>query len=48
VRLRAVVDALMGTPRFRAYGGGLAPETEALIDELLPTWRIHMVRKSTA
>ncbi|MDF2708394.1 MAG: hypothetical protein K0R62_4046 [Nonomuraea muscovyensis] len=47
-RLHAVVDALTGPPRFGAYGGGLAPETEALIDELLPTWRIHVVRESTA
>jgi hypothetical protein len=48
VRLRAVVDALTRTSGTYAYGDGLAPETEALIDELLPTWRIHMVRESTA
>lgn len=39
-RLRAVAEAL----RRRAAsqpGGGMAPETEALIDELLPTWRIR-------
>ncbi|WP_101783764.1 BTAD domain-containing putative transcriptional regulator [Nonomuraea indica] len=47
VRLRAVVDTLTGPRRFGSYGG-LAPETEALIDELLPMWRIHVVRESTA
>ncbi|GHE33768.1 hypothetical protein GCM10017673_40750 [Streptosporangium violaceochromogenes] len=39
-RLRAVAEAL----RRRAAsqpGGGMAPETEALVDELLPTWRIR-------
>ncbi|MCP2345923.1 hypothetical protein [Nonomuraea roseoviolacea] len=48
VRLRAVVDALTRRSGAYAYTGGLAPETEALIDELLPAWRIHMVRESTA
>ncbi|MEV0196923.1 hypothetical protein [Nonomuraea sp. NPDC050691] len=48
VRLRAVVDALTRRSGVHAYTGGLAPETEALIDELLPAWRIHVVRESTA
>ncbi|MEV0148098.1 BTAD domain-containing putative transcriptional regulator [Nonomuraea sp. NPDC050733] len=48
VRLRAVVDALTRRSGAHSYTGGLAPETEALIDELLPAWRIHVVRKSTA
>ncbi|MBN6056446.1 hypothetical protein JYK22_31245 [Nonomuraea sp. RK-328] len=48
VRLRAVVDALTRRSGAYAYTGGLAPETEALIDELLPAWRIHVVRESTA
>jgi hypothetical protein len=26
----------------------MPPETEALIEELLPTWRIHVVRESSA
>ncbi|NUR86251.1 MAG: hypothetical protein HOY71_19390, partial [Nonomuraea sp.] len=47
-RLRAVVDGLDRRSASHPYGGGMAPETEALIDELLPTWRIHVVRESTA
>ncbi|WP_214106720.1 hypothetical protein [Acrocarpospora catenulata] len=39
VRLRSVVDALHRRAASHPYGGGMAPETEALIDELLPTWR---------
>jgi len=42
-RLRAVIEGLT-----RRAAGGLAPETEALIDELLPSWRVHLVRESTA
>ncbi|MDA0635302.1 BTAD domain-containing putative transcriptional regulator [Nonomuraea sp. MCN248] len=42
-RLRAVIAWLT-----RRAAGGLAPETEALIDELLPSWRVHLVRESTA
>lgn len=39
VRLRAVVDGLLRRAASHPYGGGMAPETEALIDELLPDWR---------
>ncbi|WP_328708309.1 bacterial transcriptional activator domain-containing protein [Microbispora hainanensis] len=39
VRLRAVVDGLLRRATSHPYGGGMAPETEALIDELLPDWR---------
>ncbi|GGS91306.1 hypothetical protein GCM10010156_57000 [Planobispora rosea] len=39
-RLRAVADALQRRAASHPYGGGMAPETEALIDELLPTWRM--------
>lgn len=38
-RLRAVVDGLHRRAASHPYGGGMAPETEALIDELLPVWR---------
>ncbi len=38
-RLRAVVDGLSRRAASHPYGGGMAPETEALIDELLPSWR---------
>ncbi|WP_181019761.1 BTAD domain-containing putative transcriptional regulator [Nonomuraea typhae] len=48
VRLRAVVDGLTRRSSSHPYGGGMAPETEALIDELLPSWRIHVVRESSA
>nr|WP_063792257.1 BTAD domain-containing putative transcriptional regulator [Nonomuraea pusilla] len=48
VRLRAVVEALTRRAASHPYGGGMAPETEALIEELLPTWRIHVVRQSSA
>ncbi|MFI6476812.1 BTAD domain-containing putative transcriptional regulator [Nonomuraea sp. NPDC050663] len=48
VRLRAVVEGLTRRSASHPYGSGLAPETEALIDELLPSWRIHVVRESTA
>ncbi|MGW0801861.1 hypothetical protein [Nonomuraea sp. NPDC002799] len=48
VRLRAVVEGLTRRAASHPYGGGMAPETEALIEELLPTWRIHVVRESTA
>ncbi|MCK2221272.1 bacterial transcriptional activator domain-containing protein [Actinomadura sp. ATCC 31491] len=48
VRLRAVVEGLTRRAASHPYGGGLAPETEALIEELLPTWRIHVVRESSA
>ncbi|WP_327087472.1 hypothetical protein OIE66_34870 [Nonomuraea sp. NBC_01738] len=48
VRLRAVIDGLTRRSASHPYGGGMAPETEALIDELLPSWRIHVVRESTA
>lgn len=47
-RLRAVADGLSRRSASHPYGGGMAPETEALIDELLPSWRIHVVRESTA
>ncbi|GAA3444254.1 BTAD domain-containing putative transcriptional regulator [Planomonospora venezuelensis] len=40
-RLRAVADALHRRAASHPYGGGMAPETEALIDELLPTWRMR-------
>ncbi|GAA5043560.1 hypothetical protein GCM10023259_014270 [Thermocatellispora tengchongensis] len=42
-RLRAVVDALHRRAASHPYGGGMAPETEALIDELHPSWRVHSV-----
>ncbi|MFG2077444.1 BTAD domain-containing putative transcriptional regulator [Nonomuraea maritima] len=48
VRLRAVVEGLDRRASSHPYGGGMAPETEALIQELLPTWRIHVVRESSA
>ncbi|MGP4096172.1 BTAD domain-containing putative transcriptional regulator [Nonomuraea sp. KM90] len=48
VRLRAVVEGLTRRAASHPYGGGMAPETEALIEELLPTWRIHVVRESSA
>jgi hypothetical protein len=38
-RLGAVVDGLRRRASSHPYGGGMAPETEALIDELLPAWR---------
>ncbi|WP_245646845.1 BTAD domain-containing putative transcriptional regulator [Microtetraspora niveoalba] len=38
-RLRAVADGLRRRATSHPYGGGMAPETEALIDELLPEWR---------
>ncbi|MGW0590860.1 hypothetical protein [Streptosporangium sp. NPDC002607] len=41
VRLRAVADALHRRAASHPYGGGMAPETEALIDELLPSWRMR-------
>ncbi|WP_223167001.1 BTAD domain-containing putative transcriptional regulator [Nonomuraea sp. SYSU D8015] len=47
-RLRAVVEGLTRRAVSHPYGGGMAPETEALIEELLPTWRIHVVRESSA
>jgi hypothetical protein len=42
-KLRAVVDALHRRASSHPYGGGMAPETEALIDELHPSWRVHSV-----
>ncbi|MGP3911821.1 BTAD domain-containing putative transcriptional regulator [Nonomuraea sp. 10N515B] len=48
VRLRAVVEGLTRRAASHPYGGGMAPETEALIEELLPTWRIHVVKESSA
>ncbi|GGL52780.1 hypothetical protein [Planomonospora parontospora] len=39
-RLRAVAEALHRRAESHPYGGGMAPETEALIDELLPAWRM--------
>lgn len=39
-RLRTVVEALHRRAAAQP-GGGMAPETEALIDELLPSWRIR-------
>ncbi|WP_378786282.1 BTAD domain-containing putative transcriptional regulator [Nonomuraea fastidiosa] len=48
VRLRAVVEGLTRRAASHPYGGGMAPETEALIEELLPTWRMHVVRESSA
>ncbi|GAA2888630.1 hypothetical protein GCM10010517_52650 [Streptosporangium fragile] len=42
-RLHAVVDALHRRAASHPYGGGMAPETEALIDELLPSWRMRSV-----
>ncbi|GAA1503334.1 hypothetical protein GCM10009677_38980 [Sphaerisporangium rubeum] len=41
LNLRAVVDALHRRANSHPYGGGMSPETESLIDELLPTWRLH-------
>ncbi|MEO3808787.1 bacterial transcriptional activator domain-containing protein [Sphaerisporangium sp. B11E5] len=41
LKLRAVVDGLHRRASSHPYGGGMSPETEALIDELLPTWRLH-------
>jgi hypothetical protein len=41
LKLRAVVDGLHRRSSSHPYGGGMAPETESLIDELLPTWRLH-------
>ncbi|MFC0864899.1 hypothetical protein ACFHYQ_21635 [Sphaerimonospora cavernae] len=38
-RLRAVADGLGRRAASHPYGGGMASETEALIDELLPSWR---------
>lgn len=40
-RLAAVADALHRRAASHPYGGGMAPETEALIDELLPSWRMR-------
>ncbi|MFC7645032.1 BTAD domain-containing putative transcriptional regulator [Streptosporangium lutulentum] len=40
-RLGAVADALHRRAASHPYGGGMAPETEALIDELLPSWRMR-------
>ncbi|GII53214.1 hypothetical protein Pth03_16030 [Planotetraspora thailandica] len=37
-RLRVVVDGLYRRAASHPYGGGMAPETEALIEELLPSW----------
>ncbi|NUT09099.1 MAG: hypothetical protein HOQ38_01385 [Nonomuraea sp.] len=48
VRMRAVVDGLTRRAASHPYGSGMAPETEALIEELLPSWRIHVVRESSA
>ncbi|MFI7460979.1 BTAD domain-containing putative transcriptional regulator [Nonomuraea sp. NPDC049646] len=48
VRMRAVVEVLTRRAASHPYGGGMAPETEALIEELLPSWRIHVVRESSA
>ncbi|WP_252375022.1 MULTISPECIES: BTAD domain-containing putative transcriptional regulator [unclassified Nonomuraea] len=48
VRLRAVIEGLTRRAASHPYGGGMAPETEALIEELLPTWRMHVVRESSA
>jgi hypothetical protein len=48
VRLRTVVEGLTRRASSHPYGGGMAPETEALIDELLPSWRVHIVRESSA
>ncbi|MEU7896879.1 BTAD domain-containing putative transcriptional regulator [Nonomuraea sp. NPDC049152] len=48
VRLRAVVEGLTRRSASHPYGGGMAPETEALIDDLLPSWRIYVVRESSA
>ncbi|WP_283138545.1 BTAD domain-containing putative transcriptional regulator [Rhizohabitans arisaemae] len=42
-RLRAVADALSRRSASHPYGGGMAPETEALIDDLLPSWRLQAV-----
>jgi len=38
-QLRVVVDGLYRRAASHPYGGGMAPETEALIEELLPAWR---------
>ncbi|MEV8637952.1 hypothetical protein AB0395_40510 [Streptosporangium sp. NPDC051023] len=40
-RLRTVVEALHRRAASQPEGGGMAPETEALIDELLPSWRMR-------
>ncbi|SFI10932.1 transcriptional activator domain-containing protein [Streptosporangium canum] len=40
-RLRAVAEALNRRAGSHPDGGGMAPETEALIDELLPSWRMR-------
>ncbi|MEV4092700.1 hypothetical protein [Streptosporangium saharense] len=40
-RLRTVVEALHRRAAAQQGGGGMAPETEALIDELLPSWRMR-------
>ncbi|MEV7012428.1 hypothetical protein [Streptosporangium sp. NPDC051022] len=40
-RLRTVVEALHRRAAAQPGGGGMAPETEALIDELLPSWRMR-------
>ncbi|GAA4578893.1 hypothetical protein GCM10023194_02990 [Planotetraspora phitsanulokensis] len=37
-QLRVVVDGLHRRAASHPYGGGMAPETEALIEELLPAW----------
>ncbi|MCG5218303.1 BTAD domain-containing putative transcriptional regulator [Streptosporangium sp. KLBMP 9127] len=42
-RLRAVAEALHRRASSHPYGGGMAPETEALIDELHPSWRVQSV-----
>ncbi|MFB9967224.1 hypothetical protein ACFFOP_32110 [Sinosporangium siamense] len=39
-RLRAVADALHRRAASHPYGGGMSPETESLIDELLPSWQV--------
>ncbi|GII75495.1 hypothetical protein Sru01_04770 [Sphaerisporangium rufum] len=41
LQLGAVVDGLRRRAASHPYGGGMAPETEALIDELLPAWRLR-------
>ncbi|MEU1876868.1 hypothetical protein ABZ470_06100 [Streptosporangium sp. NPDC020072] len=40
-RLRTVVEALNRRAAAQPGGSGMAPETEALIDELLPSWRMR-------
>jgi hypothetical protein len=42
-KLRAVVDGLHRRSASHPYGGGMAPETEALIDDLLPSWRLRSI-----